>query len=300
MNPMLACDWVQSKVRFPCMLQPKIDGVRGLNIHGTLIARSKKEHANKHVTKLFTSLQLIGFDGELAANSETHPDLCRLTSSALRTVAGEPFVLWWIFDYVHPDWHNRRYIERYDHLRKRIDHIQTLYHELPFAQHLRAMPYRVAANMTELLDYEQECLAAGYEGICGRDPESVVKQGRCTAIEGGLWRIKRFVEDEAVVIEIKEGQRNDNEAQINELGKTFRTTHQENMVPNSQVGTLVCQHKTRGIINVSPGEMDVDTRKLYFVQPELILKKTITFKTFPKGVKDKPRFPTFKCIREDL
>ena len=52
-------------------------------------------------------------------------------------------------------------------------------------------------------------------------------------------------------------------------------------------------------ITVSPGELDHAERRHFFVNPQEIVGKTITFK---KGVKTLPRFPTFKNIRsaEDM
>ena len=299
-KPMLACDWDELKVRFPIFGQPKIDGVRAINLQGATTGRSLKKFKNKHVTELFSDSALKGFDGEMAAESEMHPDLCRFTSSALGTIEGKPYVLWWLFDYVQEDWIHQPYFERYCHLQEKVRFFRSNNHIYRFADHLRVVPYKVLTNMSELLEYETDCLSHGFEGVILRDPEGKVKHGRCTVREGSLLRIKRFIDDEAVVIRLEEGQTNLNEATINALGKTERSTHAENMVPNGQVGTLVCEHKKSGTINVSPGEMDVETRKLYFKQPELIVGKTITFKTFPKGVKDKPRFPTFKNIREDL
>lgn len=299
-KPMLACDWDEAKVKFPCIVQPKIDGVRALNLNGTLTGRSLKLHKNRHVTRLFSDNTLMGFDGEMAAQCETHAALCRITSSALSTIDGHPFVLWWLFDFVHKDWCHRPYIERYHELVNRVEYLQMLPDEdAPFAKHLRVVPVMSVENMDQLLKAEKQWLDMGYEGLIGRDPQGKVKFGHSTVREGGLWRIKRFVDDEAVVKHILEGQRNENAAVINELGKTERSSHAENMVPNGEVGTLVCDFKGDEI-NVSPGEMTQEECKMYFKQPELIVGKTITFKHFPKGVKNKPRYATFKCIREDL
>ena len=35
------------------------------------------------------------------------------------------------------------------------------------------------------------------------------------------------------------------------------------------------------------------------MHPEELVGHTIKFKTFPKGIKNKPRFPTFVSIRAD-
>ena len=128
--------------------------------------------------------------------------------------------------------------------------------------------------------------------------------------EGGLLRIKQFIESEAIVDAIVEGESNQNEAQTNELGLQFRSSHQANMIPNGLVGSLTCRalqtETDRGrvvieegqIITVSPGNMPHDLRKYYFENQNEILKKIIKFKFFPKGIKDKPRFPTFVTIRQ--
>ena len=39
-KPQLAEDAVLDKVIFPCLVQPKIDGVRAMNLEGTLTGRS--------------------------------------------------------------------------------------------------------------------------------------------------------------------------------------------------------------------------------------------------------------------
>lgn len=313
MKPMLAEDFDESKLIFPLMAQPKIDGVRGLNMLGTFTGRSLKTHKNVYTTKLYSRSSVIGFDGEVAAESETHPDLCRITSSALGTIAGEPFTLWWLFDYVTVETKNLPYSERYKALVCRYSELYTQDPEI--WNHLRVVPSCECKTLDELLAFEDWCLSSGYEGVIIRNPNQIHKQGRSTVREGGLLRIKRFIEAEAQVLAVVEGNENGNFAQINELGKTFRSSHQENMIPNGQVGSLTCKllediKDIRGkvvlhagqTITVSPGNMDHGLRKHYFKNKNEILDHIIKFKFFPKGLKDKPRFPTFVSIRlpEDM
>jgi hypothetical protein len=56
------------------------------------------------------------------------------------------------------------------------------------------------------------------------------------------------------------------------------------------------------LITVSPGNMDHAMRKHYWENPTEIVQHAIKFKFFPKGIKDKPRFPTYVCHRsaEDM
>lgn len=314
MKPMLASDWEEGKLRFPLIGQPKIDGVRGLNMHGGLTGRSLKLFKNKYTTHFYSQDFFKGFDGEFTAAEETHPDLCRLTTSALGTIAGQPFTLWWLFDLLNENTIDLVYWERKRELDTYVSKLQCWEQYQPWAGHLRVVPSKLLANIDELEEFDAQNLEAGFEGTIIRDPYGKHKQGRSTVREGGLLRIKRFIESEAIVEGIVEGESNQNEAQKNELGLQFRSSHQENMVPNGLVGSLTCRAlqtiKDGGrvvieegqIITVSPGNMPHDLRKYYFENQHEILEKIIKFKFFPKGIKDKPRFPTFVTIRapEDM
>lgn len=314
MKPMLAEDFVEEKLSFPLGAQPKIDGVRGLNMLGRLTGRSLKAHKNKYTTAFYSKSCLMGMDGELAANHECHPDLCRITSSAVGTIAGEPYTLWWLFDYVTVETRKLPYKDRYAAL---IERVRELYHiDNTVWQHLRVVPMRICNNLEELLACEEEWLQMGYEGVCIRDLDGMHKEGRSTVREGGLLRIKRFIEEEALVTQVLEGEENCNDPQINELGRQFRSSHKSNMVPNGQVGSLratllkdILDPVTKvklldkgQEITISPGNMPHDKRKHYFENQSELLNHVVKFKFFPKGLKDKPRFPTFITIRstEDM
>lgn len=308
MKPMLATDWDQEKVRFPCCVEPKIDGVRGLNLFGTLTGRSLKKHGNKFVTKKYSHSLFTGLDGELAFGDvpPTHEDLCRLTTSAMNTHEGEPNIHWWVFDYITPETKDLPYLQRYTILQGYvISNNLALY-----GVHL--MPMAWAADLAKLEEFDEELLALGYEGTIIRDPDKPYKYGRSTVREAGLLRIKRFIDSEAVVIDITEGEHNANEAEINALGQTERSTHQENMIPNGMVGNLICKAVAEVVdhtgkvliqcgqeITVAAGRMTHSERVHYFANPGDILGKIIKFQFFPKGIKDKPRFPTFQGFRSE-
>jgi DNA ligase-1 len=299
-KPMLASDWDEAKVKFPVFVQPKIDGVRAMCLDPDkgLTGRSLKQHANVATTRAFSNKLYLGFDGEMVAERETHPDLCRLTTSALSTIEGQPWIQWILFDYITEDTIHDPYRIR---MAKLLDHINTKgLNEHPYSSILTLVPNYIANDMQQLLDFDTFFTNQGYEGMILRDPEGKYKQGRSTAREGGLLRIKRFTDGEAVVTAIIEGQRNENAAETNELGLTERSSHQENMVPNGMVGALICKDlKTAQLITVSAGCMVHDDRVKYFNQQGGLIGKTIKYKFFAHGVKDKPRFPTFQGFRAE-
>lgn len=311
MKPMLASDWAEDKVRFPVIVQPKIDGVRGLNLFGKLTGRSLKPFKNKYVTAMFSHSSMLGFDGEFAAERDTHPDLCRLTTSATGTIEGEPWLLWHLFDLVMVETKTLPYVERYEHLKKRIALLKETNPML--GAHVQIVPSYMAYDRKALDAAIAEFDRNGFEGTILRDPQGLHKSGRSTVPEGGLLRIKEFKDAELVVTRIVEGQTNNNEAKINELGYTERSSHKENMVPNGLIGNIVgnlLQDITIGDrtwakgqeILIAPGRMTDEDAKFYLLHPAEIIGKVCKFQYFPKGVKDKLRFPTFQGFRakEDM
>jgi DNA ligase-1 len=177
------------------------------------------------------------------------------------------------------------------------------------------MPSQLVENLDALHAVMSEHLERQYEGTIIRDPNGVHKSGRSTVREGGLLRIKQFVEFEFIIEKIIEGEENTNEAKINALGQTERSSHQANMIPNGMVGalegTVLADVKdllgnvviTKGsAVRVGAGCMTHADRKRYFEDANLILGHIGKGKLFPKGIKDKPRFPTFQSLRmkEDM
>jgi DNA ligase-1 len=310
MKPLLATDYVESKLVFPLGVQPKIDGVRGLTTEGHLTGRSLKKHKNKYTTAFYSIPEYRDLDGELAAQDERHPDLCRITQSALSTIKGEPFTLWHLFDCLHKHVVKGPYVERHAYLFNFITHEQSQGR----CMHAKVVPMTICKDLPQLLAMDEHYLELGYEGTIIRRLDAPHKEGRATVLQGQLLRIKRFIEAEALVVGFEEGNANENVAQINELGHTFRSSHQENKVPNGMIGNLQCTiledvYYNGGLlfaagqpITVSPGNMDHKLRKHYFDNPSEIVQHVIKFKFFPKGIKDKPRFATYVCHRsaEDM
>ena len=298
LKPMLASDWVPKKLKFPLWQQPKIDGVRALNITNTLTGRSLKQHANKFNTGFFTHGLTLGLDGEMAAWSETAPDLCRRTTSALNTIEGEPFCLWWLFDLITIENGSKSYCERYADLKIRIENLKAFQPLLWSRTSL--VPYKIVYNLHEVQAADDEYIRAGYEGSILRDPYGLYKSGRSTATEGALLRIKAFVEEEFRITGLVEGDMNANDATINELGQTERSTHAENMIPNGRVGSLLgIDLKTDKPITVGAGCMTHAERIHYLAHPDEIVGKVGKYKKFKHGEKDKPRFPTFQSLRAE-
>jgi len=290
-KPMLACDFDETKLVFPLIAQPKIDGVRGLWLYGkpSFSGRSLKQFANTFIIEQFNNPLLEGIDGELTYGIITDTNLCSNTTSVCNTKQDDRAfsLVLNAFDYITPTTVNLSYIER-------IKVLTNLH--LP---NVTVIPSTIVHNLEELNVFEQHCLVQGYEGVILRKLDGTYKNGRTTIKEGTYMRIKRFVQEDAIVLQIIEAQENTNPVKTNALGNTERSSHQENKIPKGMLGSLICRDiKTSNIITVGPGEMSHNDRMMYFNNPDMLLNKTISYKYFPKGIKDKPRFPTFVTIRD--
>lgn len=296
--PHLACDAVLDKLKFPLWGMPKLDGVRGLNLTGPLIGRSLESHANVFATERYSKPEYIGIDGELCLGDITRESLCRDTSGFLTRQTekpGKPIVsedlCWWAFDYLRAEVLSKPYYRRYEALEKLV---------LGLARPaLEIVPYVLLESVEDVLKNEIYYLSQGLEGMIIRDPEGMHKSGRATANECNYLRRKPWVIKEALVMEIEEAMQNNNEAKVNALGRTERSSHKENLTGKGMIGTLICKELEEGggIIRVGPGKMKHKERERFFKTPELILGSVIKYKSLDHGRKDAPRMATFESIR---
>jgi DNA ligase-1 len=298
-KPMLACDADLSAIKFPVFAQPKIDGVRALNLDGNLTGRSLKPHGNRFVTEFFSKDVYRGFDGEMFVGPPYGDDACRMTTSALSSHEGEPEVNWAVFDYITEETIDLPYDERLTAFHDYFEKVSSLLY-LPMRPTIRVWP--IITQLVESIDHLEMLIETwagqGYEGVIVRAQKGLYKQGRSTIREGGLLRIKKFQDSEAKVLEIIEGNSNQNQATTNALGYTERNSRQEGMIPNGMVGALICRDiKSEQIITLAAGKLTQAERKFYFENPNRLIGQIVKYKFFPKGIKDKPRFPTFQSIR---
>jgi DNA ligase-1 len=97
MKPMLAGKAEDvSKVKFPTLVSPKLDGIRALVIDGVVVSRNLKPIPNRYVQKLFSMYE--GYDGELIVGSVNGPNVFRETTSGVMSEDGTPDVKFMVFD----------------------------------------------------------------------------------------------------------------------------------------------------------------------------------------------------------
>ncbi len=302
-----------SKLRYPIIGSPKLDGIRCVVRGGAALSSTLKPIPNKHIRETLMRQALDTLDGELMVPGGTFQD----TTSAVMGREGAPDFTWNVFDVAGSPT---------DPFRARFAYLSTIVAQLP--AHLRGVvklvPHTLIKDENELALYEQTQLALGYEGIMLRDPEGPYKFGRSTLREGWLLKVKRFEDAEAIVIGFEQMMVNENEAQTNELGRTKRSSAKAGLVPFPALGAFVlrrmgesqpCPHCLArgdgtcpeclgsGLLAFRCGSGMNDGQKAEFwVKRARLMGSVVKYKHQPHGAKDAPRSPVFLGIRskEDM
>lgn len=269
----------------PVLGTPKKDGIRCLKLNGKALTRKFLPVPNDYIRSRIEAECPDNIDGEIMIAGRTFHEL----SGDVRRKEGRPDFTFYVFDYV-----GRKDLPLNQPYSERMNELHTLL--LPdFCVKLEPIYLR---TLDDLIEFEAECLAGGDEGAMVRTPMSRYKCGRATIKEALIFKIKQFVDDEATILYAEEEQENQNEALKDAFGRTKRSSHQENKVGKSTLGTLQCEW--RGVqFGIGTGWDDEAGAELWAKRDRLPGQK-VTFKYQKHGTKDRPRCPVYKGIRWDL
>jgi DNA ligase-1 len=293
-KPMLAGKAVDFNA-YPVMASAKLDGVRCIVKNGVALSRSLKPIPNEYVQKILGNGNFEGLDGELGIGYPGGKDFYRDTVSGVMREYDQPAFVFYVFDNaaLKPE---IPYQKRYTALQKQFQLLHLV--DNPYVKlHLHV----TINNSQELLAYEEQCLGMGFEGVILRSLNGPYKYGRSSTKEGYLLKLKRYEDAEATILDVQELLKNGNEEFTNELGRTARSSHKDNMIPQGTMGAL----NVKGLGGIYDGiEFSIGTgfdaalrQQLWNVRKELI-GKVAKFKYFATGGKDAPRFPVFLGLRD--
>lgn len=278
---------------------PKLDGIRALKIDGHLVSRTLKPIRNNYIREVLETILPDGADGEILVGAGTN---FQETSSGVMSEEGKPNFIYYMFDLVNKDFLDEFYVLRVNAMEHWfMEHwfaktkILPVYRASDFVK--LVVPFEIK-SLEELKAYEEKCLSAGYEGVILRTYNSPYKCGRATEKQQWLLKIKRFADDEAVVIGFGEKMHNDNVAKTDALGHTKRSSAKDGLVPAGTLGYLsVKDLKTNVEFEIGSG-FDDNLRKEIWNNQVKYLGQVVKYKHFAiTGTKDKPRFPIFLGFR---
>ena len=282
-----------NKITWPKLISKKYDGIRCIINNGVVYSRSGKPIRSKVVQELFGRQDMNMLDGELIYGSPTADSVFNLTTSF---VMSEDI----------PDGMDASKIKL--HVFDYVDDKQTFSQRNLVAGHLveAAKWHNVPINLVlqtcinsyeEMLTFEQQFLAQGYEGAMLRSIDGLYKHGRATEKSQDLLKVKRFLDAEATVIGYEEEMFNGNEAVVNELGRSERSSHKENLVGKGSLGALVCLTKGNVEFRIGTG-FDAAMRKSLWYDKENLIGKIVKYKYFNIGIVVAPRLPVFLGWRD--
>lgn len=299
-KPMLAKDGDLSKLKFPVTVQPKLDGIRASVVGGKLRSRTLKPIPNAEIRAALERPEFEGLDGELIVGEPTATDVYRKTSSFVMSESktGQPWA-YMVFDkWDSPFGSSVRYMAA-----------ESIVQSFDWTD----VPIFMVANseaktMADLERMEALLIEMGYEGAIVRDPFAPYKFGR-SGKTGPLIKVKRFIDFEAEVVGVFEEQHNGNVGITNALGRTERSTAQAGKTGKGTLGGLVVRAingPAEGVeFRVGTG-FDAQQRASLWQLAGAgnalawngLLGEVAKVKSFPIGVKDKPRHPVFLGWRD--
>ena len=286
-RPMLGVNADLSKLQFPVIVSPKLDGIRAIVKDGVVYSRTGKPIPNKHIQSLFGPYH--GLDGELIVGNPTDKNVFQNTTSGVMTIEGTPNVSYYVFDM----WNNSlQYKQRLHILNSFVDAVNL------FSTKIDKVESLYCNSLKEVELREQQYLQQGYEGLIIRNPNSYYKNGRSTVREGGLLKLKRFKDGEAEVFGYNPLFHNNNPEELDELGYTIRSTAKNGMVELEALGSLeVLDMKTGLAFSIGSG-FTANQRKELWKEKEKLLGKIIKYKYFDVNILNAPRFPIFLGFRD--
>ncbi len=273
-TPMLAQTYKEKKgFKTPCLVQPKLDGVRAYFHEGKFRSRNHKEYFNmQHLIKYLIKVkENVIFDGELYNHNMTFQELMKFvklkeidedTEKVLPKI--NKYVEYHIFDCYFPDNPEMPFNERYKYLQS----IQKLFKKTK----IHLVDLQELPTIDKLNGLHDAYASEGYEGIMLRTPESPYEFKRSKFLQ----KYKVFVDEEFEVIgfdkEVQEG------------------------IP---LVVWICKTDKGLEFNCRPKGTHEERAESYKNAKNYIGKKlTVIFQEYTD--EGKPRFPVGKGFRDDI
>lgn len=272
---------------YPVAVSPKFDGIRVLIINGVPVSRTLKPIRNKRVVEVLSGLPSL-LDGEIISVTNNFQD----STSAVMAADSEIPWEYHIFDCVPNGQLEMPYSSRISALRELIE----LNH---FPPECRIVNPDYIYELSALEEAAQKHLENGFEGTMIRSPSGRYKCGRSTQKEGLLLKLKQFEDTEAKVIGFEELMHNDNEATVNALGHTERSSSKENKRRSGTLGAFIVQSKEDETMTYKVGSgLTAEQRQTFWDNQDDLIGQWVKVKYFQYGIKDKPRHPIFLGFRD--
>lgn len=279
-------------IRYPAIVSPKYDGVRGLSEDdGLPYSRKGEDFANVQFYGAIKDYKrfLANKDFEIVVGLATAKNVFTKTNGFLASDDAplpEPLTFY-IFDEL-----------------TRTESFKPM--TLPEIQNQKVnlvrVPQHIVNNSEELLEIEEFYVKLGYEGVMVRGANSgKYKNGRASMKSQELMKFKRFEDAEGEIIGFEEQMTNNNVATKDAFGRTKRSSSKANKTPNGHMGKmLVKTDRFSEIVKIGTGKgLTKALRKAIWENQSEYVGRTITFEFQGGSDYVKPRFASFKGFRDE-
>lgn len=273
-----------SRLLYPKYLQPKYDGIRIIFEDGIAWSASLKPIRNKAIQEVAAFVP-DGLECEFYLPNELGG--LRKSASVCNSERGgiPDESIFYAFDVRNTP---LTYSDRLIMVHEIVDSLKYIPIEVAPTSKVNSQ-LEVEAKLVELLN-------GGYEGAMLKEPTALYKYGRSTLNSQECLKLKPFIDGEGYVIGYKYEQENTNEAFVNELGNTARSSSQLGKADKPLIGALQLQSPQFP----EPFWVSGFTHSLkerMFHERESLIGRIVTFKYQPCEVYDRPRHPIFRRFR---
>ena len=158
-----------SKLKFPTIASPKLDGIRCVKVNGKALTRKFKPVPNHYIRNWIEANLPDGIDGEIMIRNATFNEI----QSGVMSEDGEPDFVFMAFD-----------IESNEEFEDRLNNLYAFtFNALKnptLSKHYGMVAHHPILTMDQLNEFEAKCLAEGFEGVMVRSPTGPYKNGRST------------------------------------------------------------------------------------------------------------------------
>ena len=273
----------KSKLVFPVIVQPKLDGKRILAHMLSdgkigLRSRSGKSQCNfqavrDQLCKFFAYLPPgCHLDGELYKHGTRFESLSSIFSKKTEVHPRENELIYYIFDVIVPDRINTLdYLSRYTIL---INSFNAMMNDGVIPVNIQILQGALAQSHDEVKKYHDECVQNLFEGAMLKKlnhniktsmiKDSIYKPSRCN----NMLKVKDFISEEGIIVEVIQGTGREEGLAIFKI-RDIRG----NVFPVRPSGTF-------------------GQRRMWYENSSRLIGQEYTFRYFELGVNGVPRFPT--------
>lgn len=192
-NPMLAHNYTDhySKIKFPCFIQPKIDGIRCLALpNNGLYSRNKKIFNNlDYILKEVNSINMI-LDGELFSDKISFQEIISITKTESKKEVEKIYL--YVYDVIID---NKSYEERFNILK-------DIFNQNNKFGYIKLLQTEICNDKNFIDIKHDEYVKYGHEGIMIKNMNSFYEGKRSY----NLQKYKKFFDKEYEIINFTEGK----------------------------------------------------------------------------------------------